>query len=167
MSEIVLIAALAKNRVIGIDNKLPWRLPDDLQHFKQLTLGHSIVMGRKTWESLPGVLPDRRHIVITRDSNYPSANAEIVHSIEEAISLVPEQEPVFIVGGANLYQQLLDRADRMELTLVDAEPQGDAFFPQWDTQQWQEGSREHHEADGRHQFAFDFVTFKRIKKNAD
>ena len=95
MSEIVLIAALAKNRVIGIDNKLPWRLPDDLQHFKQLTLGHSIVMGRKTWESLPGVLPDRRHIVITRDSNYPSATAELAPSLEEAISLVPEQEPVF------------------------------------------------------------------------
>lgn len=163
MSEIVLIAALAKNRVIGIDNKLPWRLPDDLQHFKKLTLGHSIVMGRKTWESLPGVLPDRRHIVITRDTDYQSANAEIVHSIEEAISLIPEKEPVFIVGGANLYQQLLGEADRMELTLVDAEPEGDAFFPEWDTQLWQEISREHHAADDRHKFAFDFIRLQRIK----
>ena len=163
MSEIVLIAALAKNHVIGIDNKLPWRLPDDLQHFKKLTLGHSIVMGRKTWESLPGVVPDRRHIVITRDKNYPSENAEIVHSIDEAISLVPGQGPVFIVGGANLYQQLLGRADRMELTLVDAEPEGDAFFPEWDTQQWQEVSREHHAVDDRHRFAFDFIRLQRIK----
>lgn len=163
MSEIVLIAALAKNRVIGIDNKLPWRLPDDLQHFKKLTLGHSIVMGRKTWESLPGVLPDRRHIVITRDRDYAPANAEVVHSIEEAIALVPEQQPVFIVGGANLYQQLLGRADRMELTLVDAELQGDAFFPEWDEQQWQELSREHHAADERHEYAFDFIQLQRIK----
>ena len=163
MSEIVLIAALAKNRVIGIDNKLPWRLPDDLQHFKKLTLGHSIVMGRKTWESLPGVLPDRRHIVITRDKNYTSENAEIVHSIEEAISLVPEQQPVFVVGGANLYQQLIHTADRMELTLVDAEPEGDAFFPEWDKQQWQEVSREHHAADERHRFAFDFLRLQRSK----
>jgi len=162
MSEIILIAALAKNRVIGIDNKLPWRLPDDLQHFKKLTLGHSIVMGRRTWESLPGVLPDRRHIVITRDRDYVSADAHVVHSIEEAIALVPERQPIFIVGGANLYQQLLERADRMELTLVDAKPQGDAFFPEWDTHQWQEVSREHHAADERHQFAFDFVTYKRI-----
>jgi dihydrofolate reductase len=163
VNELVLIAALAKNRVIGIDNKLPWRLPDDLKHFKNLTLGHSIVMGRKTWESLPGVLPDRRHIVITRDTDYPSANAKIVHSIEQAISLVPEQEPVFIVGGANLYQQLLHKADRMELTLVDAEPEGDAFFPEWDTQQWQEVSREHHVADDRHKFAFDFIRLQRIQ----
>ena len=162
MSEIVLIAALAKNRVIGIDNKLPWRLPDDLQHFKKLTLGHSIVMGRKTWESLPGVLPDRRHIVITRDLDYTSAEAEIVHSVEDAISLVPASQPVFIVGGANLYEQLMPQAQRMELTLVDAEPQGDAFFPEWDSKQWQEVSREHHAADERHQFAFDFVTYKRI-----
>jgi len=163
MSEIVLIAALAKNRVIGIDNKLPWRLPDDLQHFKKLTLGHSIIMGRKTWESLPGVLPDRRHIVITRDKHYTSENAEIVHSIDEAISLVPEQQPVFVVGGANLYQQLMHNAERMELTLVDAEPEGDAFFPEWDKQQWQEVSREHHAADERHRFAFDFIRLQRSK----
>ncbi|NNJ91722.1 MAG: dihydrofolate reductase [Gammaproteobacteria bacterium] len=163
MNELVLVAALAKNRVIGIDNKLPWRLPDDLKHFKKLTLGHSIVMGRKTWESLPGVLPDRHHIVITRDLDYPSANAQIVHSIEQAISLVPEEEPVFIVGGANLYQQLLHQADRMELTLVDAEPEGDAFFPEWDTQQWQEVTREHHAADDRHKFAFDFIRLQRIQ----
>ncbi len=163
MSEIVLIAALAKNRVIGIENRLPWRLPDDLQHFKHMTLGHSIVMGRKTWESLPGVLPDRRHIVITRDTGYQSDGAEIVHSIEEAVELVPETEPVFVVGGANLYTQLLDRADRMELTLVNAEPEGDAFFPEWDVKQWHEVSREHHAADERHKYAFDFVTYKRAR----
>jgi dihydrofolate reductase len=162
MSEIVLIAALAKNRVIGIDNRLPWHLPDDLQHFKRLTMGHSIVMGRKTWESLPGVLPDRRHIVITRDAGYQAEKADIVHSIDEAMALVPGQESIFIVGGANLYEQMLKRADRMELTLVDAEPKGDALFPQWDDLQWQEVSREHHGADDRHRFAFDFVSFNRV-----
>ena len=161
MSEIVLIAAMAKNRVIGIDNRLPWRLPDDLQHFKKMTMGHSIVMGRKTWESLPGVLSDRRHIVITRDKGFQAEAAVVVYSIEEALDLVAENEPVFIVGGGNLYQQLLPRADRMELTLVDAEPDGDAYFPQWDEAVWKETKREHHAADERHSYAFDFVTLER------
>jgi dihydrofolate reductase len=161
MSEIVLIAAMANNRVIGVENRLPWRLPDDLQHFKKLTLGHGIIMGRKTWESLPGVLPERRHIVVTRDKGYQADGAVMVHSIEDAIALIPEAEPVYIVGGANLYQQLLPRAHSMQLTLVDAEIEGDAFFPEWNDSEWQETGRVHHASDERHAYAFDFVTLKR------
>jgi dihydrofolate reductase len=161
MSEIILIAAMAKNRVIGIENKLPWHLPDDLQHFKKLTLGHSIIMGRKTWESLPGVLPGRRHIVITRDTDYHADDAVVVHSIDQAIQLVSNEEPVYIVGGANLYKQLLPMAGMMQLTLVDTTVEGDAFFPEWVKGQWHEVNRQHHKADENHQYAFDFVTLKR------
>ena len=125
MKQIALVAAMAKNRVIGKDNRLPWRLPDDLRHFKKLTLGKSIVMGRKTWESLPGVLPDRRHIVISRNPDYQAEGAETVNSVEQALELVTDQE-VLIVGGANLYQQMLPVADKMYLTLVEADIEGDA-----------------------------------------
>ncbi len=162
MSRISLIAAMANNRVIGIENHLPWRLPDDLQHFKRLTLGKTIVMGRKTWESLPGLLPDRRHIVVTRNANFKANGAEAVNTIEQAIEAVPDDEEVLVVGGANLYQQMLPLAGTMYLTLVDADINGDAFFPPWETSQWQEIQREHHAVDERHQHAFDFVTLKRV-----
>ena len=162
MSRISLIAAMANNRVIGIDNRLPWRLPDDLQHFKHLTLGKTIVMGRKTWESLPGLLPDRRHIVVTRNLDYQAQGAEVVNTIEEAIAAVSDDEEVLIVGGANLYQQMLPVAGTMYLTLVDADIAGDAFFPAWQAAQWQETEREHHAIDERHRYAFDFVTLKRV-----
>lgn len=161
MSRISLIAAMAGNRVIGIENRLPWRLPDDLQHFKQLTLGKAIVMGRKTWESLPGLLPNRRHIVITRDQGYQAQGAEVVNSIEQAIEKVSGQDEVLVVGGANLYEQVLPMASTMYLTFVDAEIKGDAYFPQWDKQQWNEVEREHHAKDERHNFSFDFVTLQR------
>ena len=164
MSRISLIAAMANNRVIGIENRLPWRLPDDLQHFKKLTLGKTIVMGRKTWESLPGLLPDRRHIVISRDPDYTAEGAEVVHSVEQAIDAVPEEHEVLIVGGANLYEQLLPLANNMYLTLVDTEIRGDAFFPQWDANQWQETERFHHPKDERHDYAFDFVTLEKMSE---
>ena len=162
MSRISLIAAMASNRVIGIENRLPWRLPDDLQHFKRLTLGKTIVMGRKTWESLPGLLPNRRHIVVTRNLDFKASGAEVVNTIEQAIEAVPDDEEVLIVGGANLYQQMLPLAGTMYLTLVDADIRGDAFFPAWKMSEWQENQREHHAADDRHQYAFDFVTLKRV-----
>lgn len=162
MSRIALIAAMANNRVIGIDNKLPWHLPDDLQHFKKLTLGKTIVMGRKTWESLPGLLPDRRHIVISRNRQFQAEGAEVLNSIEQAIQRLSDEEEIMIVGGANLYGQLLPDADFLYLTLVDADIEGDAFFPEWHEADWQQIERSHHPADDRHAFAFDFVTFKRV-----
>ena len=160
MKQVALIAAMGRNRVIGIENRLPWRLPADLQHFKKLTLGKSIIMGRKTWESLPGVLPDRRHIVITRNPDYQAKGAEIVNSIEKALELVADEE-VLIVGGANLYQQMLPVADRMYLTMVEADINGDAFFPDWNKKQWCIIERIHHPADEKHAYAFDFVTLER------
>lgn len=162
MSRIALIAAMANNRVIGIENRLPWRLPDDLQHFKQLTLGKSIVMGRKTWQSLPGLLPDRRHIVISRNKQFQAQGAEVVSSIEQALELLSDEEEILIVGGANLYEQLLPLADILYLTLVDVEIDGDAFFPEWNDQDWIAIERVHHPADEHHAFAFEFVTFKRV-----
>ena len=162
MSRVSLIAAMASNRVIGIENRLPWRLPDDLQHFKKLTLGKTIVMGRKTWESLPGLLPDRRHVVVTRNVDYQAAGAEVVNSIEQAIDSVAVDEEVLIVGGANLYNQTMPLAGTMYLTLVDADIEGDAFFPAWDEAHWQETQRQHHAVDERHQYAFDYVTLKRV-----
>lgn len=158
---LALVAALAQNRVIGIDNRLPWHLPDDLQHFKQLTLDQAILMGRKTWESLPGLLPRRRHIVISRNPAYRAEGAEVVDSLEAAIAIVDADQQAFLVGGAQLYQQGLPVADTLYLTEVQAEPEGDAFFPAWDKSAWQEVSREHHLADARHKFGFDFVTYRR------
>ena len=161
MSRIILIAAMANNRVIGIENRLPWRLPDDLKHFKQLTSGKAIVMGRKTWESLPGLLPDRRHLVISRNPAYQAEGAEVFCSIESVLTALGDQD-VLIVGGANLYQQCLPLADEMQLTLIDAEIDGDAFFPPWPAEQWQEISRQHHPVDEKHPLSFDFVHLKKI-----
>jgi len=163
MSRIAMIAAMDKKHAIGIDNKLPWRLPDDLQHFKQLTLNKTIVMGRKTWESLPGLLPNRRHVVISRNKNYQAEGAKVVTSIEQAIDSVPQDQQVMVVGGANLYEQFLPIADTLYLTLVDTEVTGDAFFPTWDANQWQEIDRQTHDADDRHLYAFDFVEYKKVK----
>lgn len=160
--QIVLIAALANNRVIGLDNRLPWHLPDDLKHFKAMTLDKTIVMGRKTWESLPGILPGRQHVVVSRNKNYRADGALVVNSIKEALQKVPEEEDVMIVGGAGLYEQCLAFATLLQLTLVDANIDGDAFFPQWDENHWREKQREHHAADEKHAYAFDFVTLERV-----
>lgn len=161
MNEIILIAAMANNRAIGIENRLPWRLPDDLQHFKRLTLGKTIVMGRKTWESLPGLLPDRQHVVISRNPGYQASGAVVVNSIEHATRLLNEEEDLLVVGGANLYQQTLPLADRMHLTEVNMEVEGDAFFPDINASEWLEISREHHPADDRHKVDFDFVEYQK------
>ena len=135
--QIVIIAAVAKNGVIGKDNKLPWHLPEDLKHFKALTMGHPMIMGRKTWESLPGRLPGRPHIVITRDTNYEAEGAEVVHSLEDAITAAGRlSDTVFIIGGANIFQLALDRAQCIELTAIEADVEGDAWFPDFPRQAW-------------------------------
>lgn len=137
MPEIAIIAAMARNRVIGINNTLPWRLPADLQHFKQLTMHKPMVMGRKTWESLPGLLPGRPHIVITRDTTYQAEGAQVAHALDQALQLASHHgEQVMVIGGANLYAQTLPIAHRLYLTEVDATPEGDAYFPDWDTSLW-------------------------------
>jgi dihydrofolate reductase len=159
---ISLIAAMARNGVIGRDNRLPWRLPADLQHFKALTLGKPMVMGRRTWESLPGLLPGRRHIVVSRNPEYRADGAERVSSVDEAIRLLQASPEIMIVGGAQLYAEILPNADRLYLTRVDAEVAGDAKFPEIDWSQWQETARECRPADASNPYVCTFLTYDRV-----
>lgn len=139
MSEIVLIAAVAKNRVIGRDNQLLWHIPEDMAHFKALTAGHCVLMGRKTWESLPPrfrPLPGRRNIVITRQADYLAPGAEIANSLENGLQIASTAATIFVIGGAEIYTQALPFADRLELTEVDLQPEGDAWFPAFSPSDW-------------------------------
>ena len=156
-----IIAALADNGVIGRDNQLPWRMPADLAHFKRLTLGKPIIMGRRTWESLPGLLPHRTHIVVTRDRDYRAEGGFVVHSIGEAIAFAGDAEEMMVVGGATLYAQTLPLASRMYLTYVHQRIDGDTVFPEYERAEWCEVGRERHEADARNPFPYSFVTLQR------
>jgi dihydrofolate reductase len=157
---ITLIVARAQNGVIGRDGTLPWHLPADLKRFKALTMGSVMVMGRKTFESLPGLLPGRRHVVITRDRSWHVEGAEVAHSAEEALRNAGD-EPVSVIGGAEIFALFLPLADRIELTEVLADIQGDTMMPDpRDSGSWRETAREEHEAaDGRPPFRF--VTLER------
>jgi dihydrofolate reductase len=165
MPEIVpnlsVIAALADNRVIGVDNRLPWRLPADLQHFKQITMGKPMIMGRKTWESLPGLLPGRPHLVVTRDTRYTAEGAQVVHSLQEAFSVFRDAEELMLVGGADLYAQAIPLASRMYLTQVHAEPDGDTLFPEFDRSQWIEIERIEGACDEKNTLPHTFMTLQR------
>lgn len=157
--EIVLILARADNGVIGKDGDLPWRLPADLKHFKALTLGHPMVMGRKTFDSLPGLLPGRRHIVLTRDSKWAGEGVETAHSPQDAIAKAAAST-VAVIGGAEIYRLFLPLAHRIELTEVHMDAAGDTSIAYPDPAHWQESAREDHPAhDGRP--AYSFVTFHR------
>jgi dihydrofolate reductase len=157
------IAAMTENRVIGKDNKMPWHLPADLKHFKTLTSGHPIIMGRKTFESIGRPLPNRTNIILTRDSNFAADNCIVVTSPEAAITLGKEcdQEEVFIIGGAEIYQQLMPAIQRIYLTIIHHEFAGDAFFPEL-SQEWHETSRERHRADESNEFDYTFLTVEKI-----
>ena len=159
---ICLIAAIAANRVIGRNNALPWHLPADLKHFKALTMGHPVVMGRKTYASIGRPLPGRRNLVITRDRAYSAPGCEIVHSLDEAIAACGGTEEIFIIGGAELYRESLPRAHRLEFTEIHTDFQGDATFPQFPLGEWREARREIHDAEADVPFRFDFVRYDRI-----
>lgn len=152
---------MARNRVIGRDNHLPWHLPADLQHFKQATLGKPIIMGRRTWESLPGVLPGRRHIVVTRQSGYQTTQAETAPDLLRAIELAGDVREVMIVGGASLYTLALPLANQLYMTLVDADIDGDTTFPEFDLSQWQELSRDNYPPDANNSYGMEFVKLTR------
>jgi len=152
---------MARNRVIGRDNKLPWHLPADLRHFKELTLGKPIVMGRKTWESLPGLLPDRRHIVVTRRQDYVAQGAETAADLDAAIALAGNVDEIMIVGGATLYAEALPVADRLYVTLVDAEIDGDACFPDFDMGAWKVIEESGMPADEKNRYDLRFLTLER------
>lgn len=157
---ISIISALASNRTIGIHNTLPWRLPEDLKYFKALTLGHHILMGRKTWESIGKALPGRTTVIISR-GDYPGPDGvKIAHSLQEAIDVCDADTEIFFVGGAELYAQALPLADRLYLTEIQAVVEGDAWFPDYDRSHWKETSRErrHDEASG---LDYHFVVYDR------
>jgi dihydrofolate reductase len=162
MAEIILIAAVANNRVIGRDNQLIWNIPEDMAHFKKLTAGHTVLMGRKTWESLPPrfrPLPGRRNIVITRQADYAAAGAEIANSLEMGLKMASTAESVFVIGGAEIYTQALPHADRLELTEVNLTPEGDAWFPEFSSSEWLAAQRE--SIVSQSGVAVDFVSYRR------
>lgn len=160
-TEIVLIAAVSRNGVIGRDNALPWRLKADLAHFKAHTSGHPIVMGRKTWESLGRPLPNRRNLVVTRNAGFDAPGAEVFASPQAALRALDDAGRVFIIGGAELYRQFIERADRLLITEVWADIGGDAHFPDIDPKLYEETRRESFEADAENEYSFDFVEYRR------
>lgn len=160
----ILIAAAAENNALGINNDLPWHLPDDFKRFKQLTTGHKIIMGRKTLESFPKALPKREHIVITRDRTYvPKFDCTVVHSLEDAIAQIDEGETAFIIGGGEIYKQSLELATKIELTRVHATVEADTFFPEIPEDGWDLIASEFHQKDERHKHAFTYETYIKVK----
>jgi len=159
---ITIIAAIGKNGELGKDNDLIWHLPNDLKRFKKITLGHHVIMGRKTFESLGKPLPNRTTIIITRNSNYKVDNCIIVNSLEAALKAAGTDPNPYILGGAEIYHQAIKIADSLDLTLVDANFEADAFFPQIDASLWEETSHEDFKADENHQYNYSFVTYKKV-----
>ena len=157
--EIVLVVAVADNGVMGADGAMPWHISADFRRVKALTMGKPLVMGRKTFDSLPGILPGRRHIVITRDASWQADGAERADSLEQALDLANAPQ-IIVFGGAQIYAQALPLADRIEWTEVHARPEGDTYFPDFDRSEWTETFRESHPADSQSP-AFDFVTLLR------
>jgi dihydrofolate reductase len=154
-----LIAAVAANGIIGAGGKLPWRIPGELEHFKRLTLGHPVIMGRRTWESLKGPLPGRENIVVTRTPGYEAPGAAVAGSLEGAIALCLGEPTAFVIGGTQLFSDALPLAAGMVLTEIQRDYAGDTWFPSWDRAQWRESQREAHTApDGTR---FDFVRYER------
>jgi dihydrofolate reductase len=158
-ARLTLVVAYARNRVIGRDGDLPWKLPGDLAHFKRTTLGHPIVMGRKTWESLGRPLPGRTNIVISRDADYQAAGATVVRDIDAALAAAGATDEIFIIGGAQIFSAILDRADRIVATEIHADVEGDVFFPHLPSFRWREASRQPQPEENGH--AYDFVVYER------
>ena len=162
---ITMIAAVAENNALGKNNDLLWHLPNDFKRFKAITSHHYIVMGRKTFESFPKPLPNRTHVVITRQKNYIVPDGVIVvNSWQDALKFVPKNEEIFIIGGGQIYEQFMDLSDKIELTLVHASFEADAFFPSIDMNHWKIIASEHHPADEKHAFAFTYQTYVRQSK---
>lgn len=159
---ITIIAAVGENNALGKDNKLIWHLSDDLKHFKNLTKGHHVIMGRKTFESMPKALPNRTNVVISRQKDYVAENVQVVDSLEAALALAQEDDRPFIIGGGEIYSQALAFADCIELTRVHDDFEADTFFPEIDTAVWREVWRENHDKDDEHAHAFSFIRYEKI-----
>jgi dihydrofolate reductase len=166
--KISMVAAVAANGVIGRDNDLPWHLPDDMKFFMNTTRGHHVILGRKNYESLPAKykpLPHRHNIVVTRQLNYDAPGCLIVNTVELALqyALAHHEPEAMVIGGSEIYKACLPYAERLFITQIKADIQGDVYFPEYDRSEWIEVSRKHHPADDRHAYAFDFVTLERTK----
>ena len=161
MGTVTMIAAAGENNALGKDNDLVWHLPDDFRRFKTLTTGHYIIMGRKTFESFPQPLPNRTHVVITRQKDYHPEGAVMVHSLEEALKVAQEDPQPFIIGGGEIFDLGMDVTDKIELTRVHGKFEADAFFPELDLEKWDLISSEYHGKDERHNYDFTFLTYVR------
>jgi len=161
MPRISIIAAMARNRVIGINNTLPWHLSADLKHFKALTMGHCIVMGRKTYESIGKPLPGRTSVIVTRQPGYQVPGAIVAGSVDEALQACGGYAESFVIGGAELYRQTLGHCQRMCLTEIQQDFDGDTFFPEFSRAEWRETSREKHRLDDASQLEYHFVVLER------
>jgi dihydrofolate reductase len=159
---LALVAAVAANGVIGRENALPWRIPQDLKRFRRLTSGHRIVMGRKTYESIGRSLPERENVVVTRDPAFQAPGCRVAHSLDEALAGAPPDRTVFCIGGAQLYREALPRASILHLTEIERDFPGDAFFPPFDRGEWREESRETYTVDGPEPFQYHFAVYRRV-----
>lgn len=156
-----LIVAADENNCIGGGNKLLWHLPDDLKRFKELTRGHPVIMGRKTYESIGHALPERQNIVISRQKNFSAPDVSVVPSLNAAIVEAGDAEEVFVIGGGEIYQQAIEKANRIYMTRVHSQFDGDVFFPAMDQTAWKETAKIEHLADDKHVYTFTFVTYER------
>jgi dihydrofolate reductase len=158
-----LVLAMSENRVIGRDGGLPWHLPKDLQHFKQVTVDHTVIMGRKTFDEIKHPLANRRNVVISRNPEFQPRGVTVVPTLNEALALGATEREVFVIGGGEIFRLALSRADRLYLTVVHATVEGDTYFPAFDATAWALEDEERHEADEKHAFAFTFRTYSRIR----
>lgn len=159
---IILIAAIGENNELGKDNQMLWHLPEDFKHFKNKTMGHAMLMGRKTLESLPGILPGREHIVLTRDKTYSNDKVSLIYDIEEALAL--PKDTLYVIGGGQIYTQFLPHADRLELTRVKGNFKADVYFPEINFDDWELMYSEAHSKDEKHKFDYVFETWERKDK---
>ncbi|MDR2283483.1 MAG: dihydrofolate reductase [Sphingobacterium sp.] len=160
-TKITLIVAAAENNAIGKDNQMPWHLPNDFKYFKKSTIDHSIVMGRKTFESIGKPLPERRNIVLTRDQQYNNPGIDVANSLQDVLTYCRDEREIFIIGGANIYQQALPLAQRVLLTRVHATIDGDAFFPELPSTEWELVSQEKHNKDEKHAYDYTFEVWEK------
>jgi len=163
VSRIAFVVAAGRNKVIGKDGGLPWRLPDDLKHVRDITIGKPLIMGRRTYDSIGRPLPKRTNIVLTRDRGFRAEGVKIAHSKEEALTLAGDAAEIIVFGGGEIYRQFLDEVDRIYLTQVDASVEGDTFLDMG-RDDWRVVTNDRHEADDRHEYAFNWLTLDRVRK---
>src|SRR5688572_7909583 len=163
MPRISLLVAMAQNRVIGANGTIPWHLPDELKLFKKLTMGHHMIMGRRTWESIGKPLPGRTSVVVTRQKGYRAPGAIIAHSLDEAIAAAGGDPEIFVIGGSEIFAEALPRADRLYLTTVEAAPEGDTYMPGFPPEEWRAVSTQSHGADDRHPHAYTHAVYERVR----